>query len=46
MQVSIAELGDQAMTRLLALIDRPGTVDPQRQTLVPALIVRDSSAPR
>lgn len=46
MQVSIAELGGQAMTRLLALIDHPGAVDRQRQTLVPALIVRESCASR
>ena len=44
MQVSIAELGERAMTRLRALIDRPDAADLQRQTLTPVLVVRKSSA--
>ncbi|MFB3129715.1 MAG: LacI family DNA-binding transcriptional regulator, partial [Lysobacteraceae bacterium] len=46
MQVSIAELGDRAMTRLMQLMDgtsTDGTGD--KQTLVPRLIVRDSTTP-
>jgi LacI family transcriptional regulator len=46
MRVSIAGLGEQALRRLLQLIDHPGTDDMQRQTLVPELVVRDSSMPR
>ncbi len=44
MRVSIAELGEQAMTCLLDWIDHPGVEERRRQTLVPSLIVRDSSA--
>jgi len=46
MQVSIAELGDRAMTRLMQLMDGntpEGAGD--KQTLVPRLIVRDSTTP-
>ncbi|KTF41313.1 LacI family DNA-binding transcriptional regulator, partial [Xanthomonas translucens] len=46
MRVSIAGLGEQAMRRLLQLIDQPGADDMQRQTLVPELVVRDSSMAR
>ncbi len=45
-RVSIAELGGQAMARLLQSIDRPDAEDRLRQTLVPSLIVRDSCAAR
>jgi len=47
MRVSIAELGGQAMTRLLGLID-PATEDLDvgaDVTLKPVLIVRDSTVP-
>ncbi|WP_369975679.1 LacI family DNA-binding transcriptional regulator [Xanthomonas bundabergensis] len=43
MQVSIAGLGEQAMRRLLQLIDQPGNDAGLRQTLTPLLVVRDSS---
>ncbi|MBJ7516154.1 MAG: substrate-binding domain-containing protein, partial [Stenotrophomonas sp.] len=44
MQVSIAELGDMAMTRLMQLMDSKSTESAgDKQTLVPKLIVRDSS---
>ncbi|MDL5366396.1 LacI family DNA-binding transcriptional regulator [Xanthomonas sp. NCPPB 2654] len=43
MQVSIAGLGEQAMRRLLHLIDQPGSDAGHRQTLTPLLVVRDSS---
>jgi len=47
MQVSIAELGDNAMTRLMQLMDGKNTDSPgDKQTLVPRLIVRDSSKSR
>jgi len=46
MQVSIAELGDKAATRLLQLMDGNNTETAgDKQTLVPRLIVRDSSVP-
>jgi LacI family transcriptional regulator len=44
MQVSIAELGDKAATRLLQLMDGNNTETAgDKQTLVPTLIVRDST---
>jgi LacI family transcriptional regulator len=43
MQVSIAGLGEQAMRRLLQLIDQPGNAQGLRQTLMPLLVIRDSS---
>jgi LacI family transcriptional regulator len=48
MRVNIAELGGQALTRLLAAIDTTDGNEPSMQTLVPELIVRESSvaAPR
>ncbi|MER2178677.1 MAG: substrate-binding domain-containing protein, partial [Stenotrophomonas maltophilia] len=47
MQVSIADLGDKAATRLLQLMDGNNTEGAgDKQTLVPTLIVRDSSKPR
>ncbi|MBN6148992.1 LacI family DNA-binding transcriptional regulator [Xanthomonas sp. AmX2] len=46
MHVSIAGLGEQAMGRLLQLIDHPGADDGRRQTLTPVLVVRDSSMTR
>ncbi|MFT4246820.1 MAG: LacI family DNA-binding transcriptional regulator [Pseudomonas sp.] len=45
MQVSIAELGERAMTQLLALIDRADVTGSWRQTLMPVLVVRESSVP-
>ncbi|MGO4553751.1 LacI family DNA-binding transcriptional regulator, partial [Stenotrophomonas sp. 2YAF22] len=46
MQVSIAELGDRAMSRLLQLMDGTSTEGAgDKQTLVPRLIVRDSTTP-
>jgi len=46
MQVSIAELGDKAATRLLQLMDGNSTETAgDKQTLVPTLIVRDSTVP-
>ncbi len=46
MQVSIADLGDKAATRLLQLMDGNNTETAgDKQTLVPTLIVRDSSVP-
>ncbi|WP_145480183.1 LacI family DNA-binding transcriptional regulator [Stenotrophomonas rhizophila] len=43
MQVSIAELGDRAATRLLQLMDGNNSeTEGDKQTLVPRLIVRDS----
>lgn len=44
MRVSIAELGEQAMSQLLALIDCPTAADVRRRTLPPVLVVRESSA--
>lgn len=47
MQVSIADLGDKAMTRLLQLMDGNNSeVAGDKQTLVPSLVVRDSSRSR
>jgi LacI family transcriptional regulator len=48
MRVNIAELGGQALTRLLTAIDTTDGNEPSMQTLVPELIVRESSvaAPR
>jgi LacI family transcriptional regulator len=47
MQVSIADLGDKAMTRLLQLMDGNNTeAAGDKQTLVPRLIVRDSCRSR
>lgn len=47
MQVSIADLGDKAATRLLQLMDGNNTEGAgDKQTLVPTLIVRDSSKAR
>ena len=43
MRVKIAELGALALTRLLVAIDADGVDDFSRQTLVPELIVRESS---
>jgi len=44
MQVSIADLGDRAMTRLMQLMDEKSTEsEGDKQTLVPRLVVRDSS---
>ena len=44
MRVSIAELGGHAMTRLLDGIDASVSLEPTLQTLVPELMVRESSA--
>ncbi|MGS1078874.1 LacI family DNA-binding transcriptional regulator [Pseudoxanthomonas beigongshangi] len=44
MRVSIAELGGHAMTRLLDGIDEEDNMSNEAQTLVPDLIVRESSA--
>ena len=44
MRVNIAELGGLAMTRLLEAIHSPGSDQAVSQTLVPELIVRESSA--
>ncbi|KRG42738.1 LacI family transcriptional regulator [Stenotrophomonas pictorum JCM 9942] len=47
MQVSIAELGERAMLHLLQLIDSDGALDTTPGvTLVPTLVVRDSTAAR
>jgi LacI family transcriptional regulator len=47
MQVSIAELGERAMLHLLQLIDSDGALDTTPGvTLVPSLVVRDSTAAR
>ncbi len=43
MQVSIAELGERAMQQLLQQIDDEGAVDMRGLTLVPHLVVRDST---
>jgi LacI family transcriptional regulator len=43
MRVSIAELGGQAMSRLLDTIDSDGERVAPSATLVPELIVRESS---
>lgn len=42
MRVSIARLGEQAMTRLMRLVDQPGHDDGIRQLLIPELVVRAS----
>ncbi len=44
MRVSIAELGGHAMTRLLDGIDAPEPLPATARTLVPELIIRESSA--
>ncbi|WP_203321819.1 LacI family DNA-binding transcriptional regulator [Pseudoxanthomonas beigongshangi] len=46
MRVSIAELGGHAMTRLLDGIDAENSMSNEAQTLVPDLIVRESSGGR
>ncbi|KAB7766060.1 LacI family DNA-binding transcriptional regulator [Xanthomonas maliensis] len=46
MRVSIARLGEQAMARLLRLIDQPGQDGELRQLLTPELVVRESCAAR
>lgn len=47
MQVSIAELGERAMLHLLQVIDGDGALDTTPGlTLVPTLVVRDSTAAR
>lgn len=46
MQVSIAELGERAMLQLLQQIDDEAAVDESGLTLVPHLVVRDSTPPR
>lgn len=43
MRVNIAELGGRAMTQLLAAIDANGAGVPSTHTLVPELMVRESS---
>lgn len=43
MRVNIAELGGLALSRLLGVIDTPESIDTAPQTLVPELIVRESS---
>ena len=43
MRVNIAELGGQALTRLLSAIDASDVGETSTQTLVPELIVRESS---
>jgi LacI family transcriptional regulator len=43
MQVSIAGLGEQAMTHLLQLIQDPGVAASPGLMLVPSLVVRDST---
>ncbi|HBK46839.1 MAG TPA: LacI family transcriptional regulator [Xanthomonadaceae bacterium] len=43
-RVNIAELGGKAMTRLLDSIDSISVEERRRQTLMPSLIVRESSA--
>lgn len=45
MRVNIADLGGQALTRLLSAIDASDAGEPSMQTLVPELIVRESSVP-
>lgn len=44
MRVNIAELGEQALTRLLRMVSDESLEDNQLQTLTPSLIVRDSSS--
>lgn len=44
MRVNIAELGGMAVSRLLSAIDAHGVADLTPQTLVPELIVRESSS--
>lgn len=44
MRVSIAVLGERAMTYLLQVIDSKGAVETPDQTLMPTLVVRQSSA--
>ncbi|WP_313317530.1 LacI family DNA-binding transcriptional regulator [Stenotrophomonas sp.] len=46
MQVSIAGLGEQAMTHLLQLIQDPESMNAPGLTLVPSLVVRDSTTTR
>ncbi|MGV8960402.1 MAG: LacI family DNA-binding transcriptional regulator [Stenotrophomonas sp.] len=43
MQVSIAGLGERAMSHLLQLIDNEGVPGTSGQTVMPTLVVRDSS---
>ncbi|PPU96200.1 LacI family transcriptional regulator [Xanthomonas populi] len=42
MRVSIAHLGEQAMTRLMRLVDQSGQDDGLRQLLTPELVIRAS----
>ncbi|RBC43186.1 LacI family transcriptional regulator, partial [Xanthomonas oryzae pv. oryzae] len=42
MRVSIARLGEQAMTRLMRLVEMPGRDDGIRQLLTPELVIRAS----
>ncbi|RBK88129.1 LacI family transcriptional regulator, partial [Xanthomonas oryzae pv. oryzae] len=39
MRVSIARLGEQAMTRLMRLVEMPGRDDGIRQLLTPELVI-------
>ncbi|MEA9586090.1 LacI family DNA-binding transcriptional regulator [Xanthomonas sp. WHRI 10064A] len=46
MRVSIARLGEQAMTRLMRLVELPGHDDGIRQLLTPELVIRASCGAR